>query len=65
MKDKDEIFAEAHPELNCNRCGCWLDNGLCSDITCPFSDCPQSDLAGWQDHPVGILGALRESNSVD
>jgi len=37
--------------LTCERCGSGLDNGLCRDETCPFSDhypyCP----VGWAGHP--------------
>ena len=36
----------------CERCGSILnDEGLCKDKTCPFSDCTQDDLNGWEGHP--------------
>lgn len=36
----------------CARCGNPLDvDRLCTDETCPFSDCEQDDKAGWSGHP--------------
>jgi hypothetical protein len=36
----------------CQRCGAKLnDDGYCTDETCPFSDHPQTDDAGWYGHP--------------
>lgn len=35
----------------CARCGSPLAAGLCTDITCPFSDRSQGDPLGWAGHP--------------
>lgn len=36
----------------CQRCSSPLnDDGYCTDETCPFSDHPQTDDAGWYGHP--------------
>lgn len=36
----------------CQRCSSPLDDdGYCTDATCPFSDHPQTDDAGWYGHP--------------
>ena len=43
--------ANAAPKT-CTRCDTELgEEGLCQDVTCPFSDCLQSDPAGWTGHP--------------
>jgi hypothetical protein len=36
---------------NCCRCDSPLKDGICTDVTCPFSDCQQSDPKGWIGHP--------------
>lgn len=43
----------------CVRCGCDLDaDGFCTDEdTCPFSDYPQDNPAGWSGHPQMDDGA--------
>ena len=35
----------------CQRCGSSLVGGLCSDVTCPFSEHEQSCPVGWSGHP--------------
>jgi len=41
----------ADPQHSCARCGSNVTNGRCEDVTCPFSDCDQSDPRGWAGHP--------------
>ena len=37
---------------DCQRCDSTLDvDGLCTDETCPFSECQQDDPKGWSGHP--------------
>lgn len=36
----------------CRRCGSPLKDDRCTDETCPFSDCLQSDVKGWMGHPA-------------
>ena len=48
---------------DCKRCGSPLDNGICSDQTCPFSSHGQSCPVGWTGHPncpFGDRDAARE-----
>ena len=41
-----------HEKASCQRCGSALKpDGRCSDLTCPFSDCQQSDPTVWAGHP--------------
>lgn len=35
----------------CVRCGSDVVDDRCSDVTCPFSDVPQTDPRGWDGHP--------------
>jgi hypothetical protein len=41
----------AYPQVGCRRCGTPLENGMCGDETCPFSDYRQHDQRGWVGHP--------------
>lgn len=44
------------PLPSCQRCGSDLDaQGHCTDETCPFSDCAQSDPKGWEGHPDPLV----------
>jgi hypothetical protein len=36
---------------DCVRCGSPLEEGFCSDATCPFSDHRQDCQLGWAGHP--------------
>lgn len=36
---------------DCKRCGSDINNGFCSNVTCPFSDHKQECPAGWNGHP--------------
>jgi hypothetical protein len=50
--DKLEEIVESMEDPNaCRRCGSKLQSGRCTDETCPFSDCEQTDPAGWTGHP--------------
>lgn len=51
---KDFLEEYAHLEdniISCKRCGCDVNDGYCSDISCPFSEHTQECPAGWQGHP--------------
>lgn len=41
----------------CKRCGTQLFEGLCTDLTCPFSDHLQTCEAGWAGHYKHTGGA--------
>jgi ferredoxin len=47
----DKELATEDAETKCKRCGSGLEDGLCEDITCPFSDCDQDNTMGWVGHP--------------
>ena len=52
VTDAIERIVEQWEGDSCARCGSTLnDDGTCTDKTCPFSDCQQSDKAGWAGHP--------------
>lgn len=36
----------------CVRCNGEVVKDRCADVTCPFSDCSQSDPRGWTGHPA-------------
>ncbi len=43
-------------DAECARCGSDLENGLCIDGTCPFSEHRQDCPAGWNGHPEHKAG---------
>lgn len=57
LSTPDEFGREVQREITvhesgiCQRCGAPLADGRCSDETCPFSDCAQTDPQGWIGHP--------------
>ncbi|ABM97011.1 hypothetical protein [Methylibium petroleiphilum] len=49
--DFNRVLSQVLAPGKCQRCGSALADGLCTDATCPFSDVPQDDPAGWAGHP--------------
>lgn len=50
---EDQLVASVAARVGyspCVRCGGRLEEGLCQDETCPFSEYPQDDDRGWAGH---------------
>lgn len=45
------VYRKTDGDSVCQRCNCRVVEGRCVDETCPFSECQQTDPAGWVGHP--------------